>query len=71
MSSSMVSTRTTPVCLNMSSYTASDPAMEPVWELAAAPPRALRPTFSTTMGFLRLTRFRVSASSRPLPQPSI
>ena len=45
--------------------------MEPVWELAAAPPRALRPTFSTTMGFLRLTRFRVSASSRPLPQPSI
>ena len=55
----------------MASYTASDPAMEPVWELAAAPPRALRPTFSTTMGFLRLTRFRVSASSRPLPQPSI
>ena len=50
-SSFSVSTRMAPHCFSAASNTASEPAIAPVWDIAARCPMLERPDLTTTTGF--------------------
>ena len=69
-SSSIVSTRTTPVWWNRASTARSDDANAAVCDDAARVPAWLRPLFTTTIGLLRPTRRAIRLNLRGFPNDS-
>ena len=59
-----------PACLHMAENTASAPASEPVWELAATVPARVRPPLIITTGFFGVTLRAISISLLPSRAPS-
>ena len=64
--STMVRTRMMPAAARARSTTASSPTREPVWDMAALAPAALRPVFKAMMGLVRATR---AGGGEKLPAP--
>ena len=69
-SSSSVSARMTPACLNSASTATSDPARAAVCEAAARRPDVLRPPFTAKIGLRAPTRRAMRANRRGLPKDS-
>ena len=64
------STRSTPHWLSKESIATSDPASEPVCEIAARAPRAVRPDLTTRIGFLREMRRAICMKRSGSPNAS-
>ena len=62
------SARSTPHWERRASVATSAPASAPVWEAAARAPAPVRPDFTTTMGFWRLTRRARGMNRRGFPK---